>query len=864
LENELNIPQKKPFYKKIFKFFFWTITSIVLIIGICAALVFFYEDEVKAIAIKELNKHLKTEVRIGPKNVDLTFISSFPKCAIEFKKLTAMEAWTKKQRDTLLYAESLSLKFNLKDIFNKKYIISHINLSGAKCFLKVDKNGKANYRVWETENTGAKSSNDSLQFKLEDISIKNLSIIYKDKQQKSKADFTINTLSFKGNFTEDTYELISKGNAYVNSFSVGKTNYITNKKLNLDVEFAVNKNNYLVKKSEFALNEMYFTLNGDLNYKDSLQSLKLDYKGKNMDIESVLSLLPEKYKSRVKDYKSTGEFFASGNLTYQLNQSFTINSQFGINNAAIEYIPKSTRLTNVVVNGELKVNAKESYLNLTKISATLKEDNFSGNFVMRDFNNPYIDVAASGNFNLENVYSFWPIDTLIKLKGSLKIDSEIEGLLSDLKEQAFSAKVKINLNATVKNLEAQFKGDENTFAVENCSVTAKNREVEVHDLKLKRGNSDIALNGKLPGIYNYLLDRTAPLIITGNLYSNYIKLEDFMVKYKSSEDKTAPIIPKNIQFKLNAAILKFSYDKFEAQSLTGEIEIKNQKAIVSDMRLMTMQGEAEIDAYADNSGKKLEVVMQSKLKNINVRDMFSEFHNFGQATLTDKNINGFITASIDFSGNWDNQLNANLNSIGATTDFTIERGELIDFKPLESLSKFVDLKELQRIKFSSLSSHLEIKNSTIYIPLTTIKNSALNIDFNGTHTFNNEIDYHIRLLISELMAKKRKNNDDEFGPVENDPDNRRNAFILMTGTIDNPLTKYDRKGLKQKIKEDLKREKQSIKELLRTEFGLFKKDTLSKKPGNKADQKFELEKPDNKTPKKTLEVKKKKDDGDDF
>lgn len=863
LETELNIEPKKPFYRKLFKLFLWLLSSIVLIIMICIFLVLFYEDEVKGIAIKELNKHLKTEVRIDPKNIDLTFISSFPKCAIEFKQLTVMETLQKKQKDTLLYAKYLSLRFDLNNFFNKKYIINKISLFDAKCFLKVDKSGNANYLVWETpENNSGKNSNDSLQFKLEGIDLKNVSIIYKNKQQKAKANLIIKTLFVKGNFTENTYELVSKGNIFVNDFSIDKTHYIKNKKLSVDVEFKVNDNVFAIKKSELTLNEMAFILTGDFYYKDSLQNLKLDYTGKNLDVESVLSLLPEKYKSRINDYRSTGEFFINGNLNYQLNKPFNINAKFGINNATIEYIPKNTKLTGLEVSGELLLNDKYSTLNLSNINAALNGDKFSGKFLLKDFNNPFLNITAYGTFNLENVYAFWPIDTLSKMKGTLKINSEVEGLLSDLKNETFSTKIKLNLNATVTNLEAQFKGDENIFSVENCSLTAKDREVEVTDLKLKRGSSDIVLNGKLPGIFNYLADKTAPLIITGNLFSNYLKLEDFMLKYKSSEDNSSPLIPKNIQFKLNAAILKFSYAKFEAQSITGEIEIQNQKAIISDMKLNTMQGEAEIDAYADNSKDQLDVVLQSRLKNINVRNMFHQLNNFGQATLLDKNINGFITATIDFSGSWDKKLNCNLNSINSTADFTIERGELIDFKPLESLSKFVDLKELQRIKFSSLSSNLEIKNSTIIIPKTTLKNSALNIDFNGTHTFNNEIDYHIRLLLNELLAKKRKQKDDEFGPIENDVNNKRSVFILMSGTVDNPIFKYDKKGLKQKIKEDFKEEKQNIKQLLKEEFGLFKKDSLSKKTGNKADQKFELEKPNNKPVKKTLEEKKKKDDDD--
>jgi hypothetical protein len=313
---------------------------------------------------------------------------------------------------------------------------------------------------------------------------------------------------------------------------------------------------------------------------------------------------------------------------------------------------------------------------------------------------------------------------------------------------------------------------------------------------------------------------------------------------------------------LDADVSHFTFGKFEASNIRGNFELKNQKAMVSDMTFETMEGQAEVNAFADASGKELEVALQTRLKNLNVKKMFTQLNNFGQATLTDKNINGYVTATIDFSGAWDKQLNPKLNSIISSAEFTIDRGELIDFKPLEGLARFVDLQELKRIKFASLASNLQIKNSTIYIPQTTIKNSALNIDFSGTHTFNNDVDYHIRLLINELLAKKRKS-DDEFGPVENDPDNRRSAFILMTGNIDKLVFKYDRKGLKQKIKEDIKLEKQNMKQLFKDEFSL-KKDTARVKPGVKADQKFELEKPGNKTTKKTLEEKKKKDDEEDF
>ena len=341
-------------------------------------------------------------------------------------------------------------------------------------------------------------------------------------------------------------------------------------------------------------------------------------------------------------------------------------------------------------------------------------------------------------------------------------------------------------------------------------------------------------------------------------------MEDFMSESKKSpESNDKPLIPSNVNFKLNAAIGKFSFGKFNATAITGEIEIKNQKAIVSDMKLQTMQGEAEINAFADNSKNKLDVTLEGDLKNINITELFSQLNNFGQTTLTDKNLRGSASATLAFSGSWSNKLVVDPASIVSSCNLNIEKGELNDFKPLLSLSKFVEVEELKRVKFSSLQSALEIKNGTITIPKTSIKNSALDIEVWGTHTFDNKIDYHIRLLIDQFLAKKRKNKDSEFGPIENDPDNRRSAFILMTGTIDNPKIKYDTKGLKEKIKNDIKLEKTNLKQLLKEEWNLFKKDSTLKK-SKKEETHFELEKPENNVPKKTLEPKKKKEEDDDF
>jgi hypothetical protein len=864
VEEIVNEPKtRSSFFRRMMRFFLWLIVLILIGIAALLGLLYVYQDEVKAGLITELNKQLNAEVKIDPKNIDLTIIKTFPDCSIEFKDLLMLEALPTKQRDTLLFAGRLNLFFNIEDLWNKNYEIEKIRLTDAVAKLKVLKNGKNNYTFWK-ENKQNAGDNDSLKFNLKLITIENCRLIYRDRKNIFKTELDISELEFKGQFNESAFVMETKAKILIHEIAQRKTSFLKEKSCEFSFDLDVNDNSYTFKKATINLNKLALELKGKFSYTDSLESMDVKYSAPDLEISSVLSLLPEKFKGKINDYESTGNFYAQGNIYYLNKNSYSLVSDFGIKKGQITYKPTSTTATDVNVDGHINLTNAVSVLVLKNISVHLNADEIKGNCAIRDFSDPYLQFAANANVKLENLQSFWPIDTLTSLKGELKINAEAEGLLKDLKEQTFSTKVKLNLEANVSDLEAQFKNDEKLYSVEHCFIKAKEREIEVKDLRLKRGSSDIVLNGKIPGVFNYIMDRTEPLSITGSLYSNYINVDDFVAKGGKSAANDRPLIPANIHFKLNAAILKFSFGKFNASSITGEIEFKNQKAIVSDVKLETLRGSAEIDAFADNSKNKLDVVLQSKLNNIDVTELFTQMNNFGQTTLQDQNIKGVASSTIEFSGSWNNRLEPDPKSIYAICNINIDKGELIDFKPLLSLSRFVDIQDLKRIKFSSLQSKIEIKNSLITIPHTTIKNSALNIDVWGTHTFNNEIDYHIQLLISELLAKKRKRtSDDEFGIVESDPDNRRSAFILMTGTIDNPIIKYDKKGFKEKFKNDIKQEKQTLKRILKEELGFFKKDSVAKKD-NRYEKTFEFEELEKVTPKKTLELKKKKEEDDDF
>jgi len=164
----------------------------------------------------------------------------------------------------------------------------------------------------------------------------------------------------------------------------------------------------------------------------------------------------------------------------------------------------------------------------------------------------------------------------------------------------------------------------------------------------------------------------------------------------------------------------------------------------------------------------------------------------------------------------------------------IEKGELIQFKPLESLSNYVSLEDLKTVQFSTLENTIEIDNKVITIPTMEIKSSALSVFISGSHTFEQEIDYQIKLLLSELMSTKfRKKNTQvkktEFGEVKENGKIFNTIYFKMTGNSENPNISFDGIRFMEDVQIGITQEKEKITTIIKEDVLLTKEQEKQEK-----------------------------------
>jgi AsmA protein len=182
---------------KIIKYLVLTVSIIIiLIIGSLFSLAKYYNNEIKNIALKEINQQLNQP--IAADKISLNAFSQFPFISLEFTNFKIQNPISIK--DTLIFSEKGFLNFDIYDLWDKNYKVRKLILNTGFLNISIDKKGNNNYTIF-------KESTDTLtnefNFGLDQVVFENFNIIYSNVLLKQDYNFLIETSKFKGAFSEN-------------------------------------------------------------------------------------------------------------------------------------------------------------------------------------------------------------------------------------------------------------------------------------------------------------------------------------------------------------------------------------------------------------------------------------------------------------------------------------------------------------------------------------------------------------------------------------------------------------------------------------------------------------------------------------
>ncbi|MCO6499005.1 MAG: hypothetical protein J5I47_01330 [Vicingus serpentipes] len=843
---------------------------ILLLVGLGIVFSTLYEDKVKGYIIQQINDNVATQIDIEA--VEFSVFKKFPYASLEFKKVTATEVTKRERKGTLFSAASIYLQFNVFDILNDNYVIKKVSVEEGLVNINIDKYGNDNYHFWKTQKDKQPSS---LSLELDDLTFKEMTFYVLNEYKNLDMAIEAVHVSLAGNFSDDEFTLTTKAKLLVQQINDEESSLMRNKIINLNTSLHVNQKTqlYHIKKGEIRIQDLQFNLSG--NIKNQTEGIQLDIlsKGDGLEIEALFSLFPEKQREVLSAYRTIGNITYASSIKGELSskKSPAFNAEFTIKNGAIIEKKSTQSLTNLNIIGHFSNgknnNSHTSILTLDQLEADFGAGHISGKYVLSNFVNPYIKCNAKATIDINTAKYFFKLDTLEIANGSLLLNLNYEGYIKELNNIQAKDLQKLTATGTAQLIDGEIKLINGTHTLKNMngSFQFNNNNIRVDSLSAQTQQSNFKLKGNCNNLLSYLFIDNQTLTIHTKLYATKLVLDELLINdEKSIKDSNYTLaLPNNIRFNFSATIDTFQFRKFHATHLTGNIELDDKVLTATQLSFNSMEGKVTGNFALDDSHNN-ELLMTSKvhLENINIRELFIQFENFGQKHILSENLKGKATTDIEFASVWDNKLNADKDKIYVLADLNIENGALIHYQPIYAMSKFIDLEELEDIQFKTLRTQIEIKNQTVFIPKTSINSSAIDVTISGKHSFDNRIDYRFKLLMNDILWRKAKNNkkeNSEFGYVEDDGLGKTTLFLRMVGTIDDYKLSYDTKGLKESFKENIQQEKQTLKTILNKEFGWFKKDSTLKKEEKPKEDGFQIEWEEEETKDgKNQDVKKKK------
>lgn len=873
--------KRRPWWKKLIRFTLWTGSIVVFLMLALVGLAFVFEDEIKGYVTDELNTHLNTTIIVQPENINLTFIKDFPLASVEFKDVTALDATKSEKRDTLFSAGEVAFSFSILDIFRENYTIRNISLEDGQVDVRIDEHGNDNYHFLKSDSVATTSDSGEVAFALEEIRFTNVDLGYTDKPSQSVYKLHVNELLFAGDFASGEFDLETEADFRIDELKQKDLSLFKGNSghLNLGMNINTKTKVYAITTGDLQIAEFKLALSGSVEDKQNNYLLDILVKGQEVDIRSALSLAPDSMQAELADFESNGQFYFEATVKGLSGDTLVpdVEAKFGVRDGAtLSRKNGSVKLQNISLKGIYTNAIKDTRLEISSFNATTAKSKMSGSFVMRGNTRPDYSVNLNGRIDLAELQEILQPDTMQAMSGLMEVHFEGSGKPAEGGSLTVADFRKFKTSGDVKLTNAKFVLKNSSFNPDslNGQLSFDGNNVAIKQFSGRAAGSDFVISGAIRNLLGYMFTEREVLNIDAEVNSKNLNLNTLLggsAQQQTNDTTYALQLPQRLRLHLATSVRHISFRRFEADAFTGTIDLRNKVLYANDLGFRTMDGRitgnATIDGTQDDS---LLITCSAQISEVNISKLFYTFENFGQKegdeTIGDKNVSGILNSDVAFASTWDNKLNVNENKIYTFADVQIEKGELKEFKPLESLSRFINIEELKDIKFSELHNTIEIKNRIVNMPKMEIKSSAVDLVVSGTHDFDNMIDYHFIVSLDEIRARKAKTSkkeNNEFGEVETEGNKRYKLYVSMKGPMDDPEVKYmDAKGFIQQKKEELKQEKQNLKQILRNEFGWFKKDSALK------DEEDE-EPVDKKKDKNSINFKKGKDEedapeGDDF
>lgn len=712
----------------------------------------------------QLNENLNGKLTI--EDMDPTLIRGFPGVAISLENVLLRDSLWDMHKKDLLKAKHIYVSVNAWSVMKGAPKIRDVNIDDAVMYLFVDSTGYSNANIFKLkENPDTSSGKKKAQPRINHLTLTNVDFSLENLSKKKHFHFDVNDVEGVIYYNDSGWAAHADIDAQVKefTFNTGNGSFIKNKRVKADLDMGFNKRTQVLTIPAQGVN-----VNGDdinfaavFNLHDTAKNYKINLIVDAIKFKEARSMVSPNIQSKLRAI----EFEDDINVTAQISGSL---EKRGDPLVHVNWVVKDNVMTTPggkitdcnmtgsfinAANPALGQNDRNSLISVPKLTGKWNDIAFTADSAqVLDLIDPLISARIISKFDLKKINQVAPTNMISISEGTGNVDVFYRGALKvdDPRPPYINGFVKI------AGLKATYVPRNLVFHNSTINLNFNGADVYLRNSKVNCKSSVLYLEGSMLNFLNLYYADPAKIVLDLRAKSPSIDLEEFqslLSKRKTVAKTTTAKGGKNLQkavgqlhdildksnLHLSLAVDKVQFKKFVATAIKADVNMTESAINLSNVSVKNSGGDVLLNAHVDQSGPSNAVSLNAHINNVDVTKFFAAMDNFGQNAITDKNLRGQLTAAADVKTIISDAGKIAPGSMRGKVDFNLANGALVNFEPLEKISKFVFRKRnLDNITFSDLKNTIGLEGTKITIHPMFIESSALVLQVEGVYGLDNK------------------------------------------------------------------------------------------------------------------------------
>lgn len=553
----------------------------------------------------------------------------------------------------------------------------------------------------------------------------------------------------------------------------------------------------------------------------------LHFHAPKSDLKSALSLLSKDLTKDISQAKTSGSFSFDLDLVGTLSDSLlpNYNMAFQLTDGSIQYPSLPKPITNLQLAGKVD----NTMFELSSFKANLGSNNVDGAVSLKNFEYPYINMRLNANLNLGELSQFYPLEKGTSLSGFVRSNIQASGLIKQPK--------KIKASGTAQFTKVGFSSPEMQTPLQNLqgSLELSNDRLEIRDLSMQLGKSDLLLNGYATNYLNLVLEdsgSTQTPYIFSSLSSNTLDVDELLppdtsqtAKKEQTETQTKREQLPDVNAKMTVAIKSLTVNSINMQNAKGSVLLQNKILDLSGLSLDMFGGNATLNGkinLKDINQPKFN--LSTSLNKLNVAKMFKEIPSLDKFAGLGNYLNAELNLNSDMNGKLNDTLGLDLPSFLANGDFKMPFGKLSGMPVQKKIASALNNDKYETVSFKNWQHHFNVKNGRVYVSGLKLNVDGTEVMADGSQGIDNTMDYKVQLKLPASATSGLKKSIGTIGAnLLTDKSGKVPVELIVKGTMNDPkiilnkdalisnATKNVVDPIKKEVKEKVEEKKEEVK-----------------------------------------------------